>query len=302
VGGLSGLALLVFALLSLTGVLTRFPFGVDAADSELIQLWSERDYPAVVERAEQVIESAPFDPQALTFGGFGHFYMGVDALEDNEQQFHLERSVQLLRKANLLERAPLAAERDYVLGKAYFHKGDQYMDLAISKMEDSLAAGYDAPDSRSYLALAYAGTNAYEESAVWFERAMEDAEERENLSDLNALRVRAAESYSAIGEYQRAETLLRAAIDSLDDEFLRLMARNRLAEVFIDSERLNEAESFIESTLDQYPESADAHYYLGVVFHMTDRPVEARAAWRTARDLDPNHAAALAGLAGNLEN
>lgn len=302
IGGLSGLALLTLGVLVFTGVLNRFPLGIARADGELIELWNTRNYTEVVDRAEDKLTSEPFDPQSLTFGGIAHFYVGVDELDETQQQMHLSRSVQLLRKAQLDARAPLEAERSYVLSKAYFHKGKDYMDLSIANMRESLEMGYDASDSRSYLALAYAEAGDFVESAAWFARAIDDAISRGDAQAVNALRVRASSSYDAIGEYEVAERLLRTAIDELDDEFLRLMARNRLSKVLINAGRIAEAEQVVRSTIEAYPESADAHYYLGVVYHETERPIEARASWRTARNLDPSHAAALAGLAGNLEN
>jgi tetratricopeptide (TPR) repeat protein len=300
--GVTFVSVFVLAVLSLFGVIERFPFGIDSADFELIELWQNRDYSAVISQAELILAESPYDGQALTFGGFAHFYIGVDSVGEREQRQHLERAVQLLRKALHVSGAPLEPERTYVLAKAYYHMGDEYMDVSARLMEESLDLGFEASESRSYLGMAYASLGRHEESAFWFERAIENAGSELGDDAQNVLRVRAAETYAVLGRFEEAQRLLQAAIVELDDDFLRLMARNELADVLIQSRRFVVAEEVVRSTIEEFPESADAHYYLGVVYFETERRVEARDRWRTARRIDPNHEAALARLAGNWES
>jgi tetratricopeptide (TPR) repeat protein len=214
-------------------------------------------------------------------------------VQRGEQLEQLDQAITMLRKAMHVPRAPLAPERDYVLAKAYYHKGDDYVDLAVRYMERSLEAGYEAPDSRTYLGMSYARLEQYEQSVQWFERAIAHA----STEDVHAVRVKAAESYVELGDYESARATLEEAIAGLDDEFLVLLARNQLASVLILDGSLGEAEALLEDTIEQYPQSADAYYYLGIVYDQTDRGVQARDLWRTAREIDPNHTEALRRLA-----
>jgi tetratricopeptide (TPR) repeat protein len=269
------------------------PLGIRRRDTELVALWNQSRYQEVLEASEAILREQPLDAEALTFGGFAHFYQGIELVERSEQLEHLDRAVVLLRKALHVPRAPLAAERDYVLAKAYYHKGEEYLDLSIRYMERSLDRGHDAPDSRTYMALAFARLGDFDSSVTWFERAID----RADGGEADAIRIKAAESYVEIGDYERARRLLRTAARNLEDDFLRLMARNQLASVLLLDERLDEAEALLEETIEQYPESADAYYYLGIVYEQTGRGVKARDFWRTARDIDPNHTEALQRLA-----
>lgn len=269
------------------------PFGIKLRDTELVSLWNDSRYEEVLSMTESILEEEPLDAEALTFGGFAHFYVGIELVQRAEQLAYLDRSIEMLRKAMHVPRAPLGAERDYVLGKAYYHKGDDYVDLSVRYMTRSLEGGYEAPDSRTYLGLAYARLGEYEESVAWYERAIEHAPPAE----VDAIRIKAAETYTQLGDYELARRRLNEAIASLDDEFLVLMARNQLASVLILDGRLARAEQVLDDTIERFPQSADAYYYLGVVYDRTDRAVEARDLWRTARELDPNHTQALQRLA-----
>lgn len=152
----------------------------------------------------------------------------VDALTREQQLEHLNRSVTLLRKANHVDRAPLERERNYILAKAYYHKGETFMDQAVRYMHRSIEQGYEAADSQSYLGLAYASLGDFEESVSWFAKAIESAEQHGASDDANAIRIKAAESYSAMEDYDSAARELRVAISRLNDRFLELMARNQL--------------------------------------------------------------------------
>lgn len=269
------------------------PLGIRRGDSDLLRLWNESDYDAVLQRARSILADRPLDGEALTFGGFAEFYTGIEFVDQSIRRERLARSIALLRKALHVPRAPLAAERDYVLAKAYYHRGDEYVDLAVRYMDRSIEGGYEAPDSRTYLGLGYARLGRFDSSVEWFERAIESAPQE----DVNAVRIKASESYVAVGDYESAIRTLRTAVESLDDEFLILMARNELASVLILDEQLTEAENLLRDTIEQFDESADAYYYLGIVHDETDRGVQARAFWRTAIAIDPNHTGALQRLA-----
>ena len=267
-----------------------FPFGISRRDTVLMSLWNEREFRAVLGEAEKTLAEHPVDGQALTFGGFAHLYIGIDEVDLNTRMDHIEQSIVLLRKAEHIPSAPLANERKYVLAKAYFHRGHPYLDLAVDYMDRSLESGYVGADSYSYLAMAYAGLEQWEASALNYERAIEE-------SDTDVLHMKAAESWAEAGRHDVAEMHLRIAVEVSQDQFLSLVARNRLANALIQEEKLEEAEELLSDVLTVYPESADTLYYLGVVYDLTDRSIEARNMWRRAREIEPDHAEALKSLA-----
>lgn len=278
------------AVFAISNWLGPFPFGISRRDTTLLTLWNEGRYDEVLSRAEAVLEEAPLDPQALTFGGFAHFYVGIDQARVPDRQEHLQKSILLLRKAEHVNKAPLLGQRRYVLAKAYYHSGEMSLDVAARYMEESLSDGYVAKDTYAYLGLAYEGLGKHAKGAQAFESGLQ-------LEDTAALRMKAADARAAMEQYSAAEEHLRSALESTNDAYLSLVLRIRLAAVLIEREQFQAAEQMLTSILEEYPDSADASYYLGVVYYNTDRAVEARNMWRTARELDPNHLKALDSLA-----
>lgn len=282
----------VFAVATWLG---PFPAGISGRDTALLTLWDQGQYQDVLLQAEAILEERPLDGQALTFGGFAQFYVGIDQATPGDQQAYLERSIVLLRKAEHVERAPLEAERRYVLAKAYYHRGQEYAGLAARYMEESVSAGYVGEDSFAYLGLAHEELGDHETSAGWYERGLQASGD----SDDQALRIRAAEARRKLGDLEEAESHLRAALLLGDDDYVDGVVGINLSAVLIEQGEYTEAEQRLSQLVEASPDSADALYYLGVVYEMTDRMLEARGMWRRARELDPTHVKALESLANS---
>lgn len=62
---------------------------------------------------------------------------------------------------------------EYILGKAYYHKGRHYLDLSIKYLKRSLDHGYEAEDSYKYLGLAYSELGMYKEGVVYFLKSLD---------------------------------------------------------------------------------------------------------------------------------
>ena len=283
---------IIAAVFAVSNWLGPFPFGISRRDTTLLTLWNEGKYGEVLSQAEIVLGEKPLDAQALTFGGFAHFYVGVDLATRAGQQENLRRSILLLRKAEHVLRAPLEGERRYVLAKAYYHSGDHNYDVSARYMEQSVADGYLADDTYAYLGLAYEGIRDYSQSAESYEAGL-------SRRDSAALRMKAANARVALGQYEAAEDHLRAAIGENTDEYLEPVLRVELASVLILREKLTTAETMLLEIVEKHPDSADASYYLGVVYMKTERSIEARNMWRRAREIDPDHIEALESLANS---
>jgi tetratricopeptide (TPR) repeat protein len=178
-----------------------------------------------------------------------------------------------------------------VLGKAYYHRGRFYYDLAVEHMARSVELGYSAEDTQEYLGMAYARLGRYEDSVESFSRALE-----RNPSDLLYLTV--ADTYMEAGRHSRAESYLEDAIAATDDGFLTQRARFMLGEVYIQEGRLEAAQRQFELIIDSNAKSAEAHYQLGRVYDLMGDTERARYEWRETIRIDPNHAGALRSLQG----
>lgn len=283
-------AVSIVAIVLLRGNLHGFPFGIQSSDADLLELWDAGEYETVISTAESALADNPVHPAALVLGGFAQYYTAVDMVEQTERNHRLQSAIAWLRKALVVPNAPMGAQVHYVLAKSYYERGRLYMDLVVEHMTMAIEAGYSADDSLTYLALAYASLGEHERSAEVFEQALTDAP-----SDL--LYVKAAEQRLQLGAYEAAEEHLRAALERTDDPFVRSAATELLIQTLIRDEEYSRAEELLTELRDEDPESADTLYYLGIVYDLTGRTVEARSMWRQARDIDPNHTDALRHLA-----
>jgi predicted ATP-dependent Lon-type protease len=75
----------------------------------------------------------------------------MDLPDGEDKSALVDEAIISLRKALASGGQMPKAQVEYVLGKAYFDKGDSYFDEAVKYLELSIAAGYLAADSREYL-------------------------------------------------------------------------------------------------------------------------------------------------------
>ncbi len=90
--------------------------------AELSTLWSEGRYDEVLAAAEAMLKRDPLNPGALAFRGFAAFQKGVGEGTAEERTPWLDEAVVSLRRARLVS-DQLAAEIEYMLAKAAYHRG-----------------------------------------------------------------------------------------------------------------------------------------------------------------------------------
>ena len=69
-----------------------------------------------------------------------------------------------------------------------------------------------------------------------------------------------------------------------------------LGNIYIDIDELDSAMEQFNTVLEKDENSADAHYGLGLIYEKQENLVSARAEWRKARKIQPNHAGAVKKL------
>jgi tetratricopeptide (TPR) repeat protein len=265
---------------------------------DILALWQKSDWAEVIASCDTALRASPLDPFYLGLKGMASFYEAMELPEGENRGVLIDDSIMSLRRALTIRDAILGgqipkAELEYVLAKAYFHKGAGSMDLTVSYLDFALKQGFIAPDIHEYLAMALASLGETDGSLAEFEKAM-----AANSSTL--LKIAAAQEYLKVSRRSEAEKLLLAAVQASADAIAKEKARLLLADDFLSQSRWDEAEVQVNALLGDDPDSAEGHYRLGLLFQVRGDPVHARAEWRKAVTLDPMHAAARQKLAERL--
>jgi tetratricopeptide (TPR) repeat protein len=255
--------------------------------------WDSKKWDDVRSESVLSLASRPLDSFYLSFRGLAAFYKGMDQPEGEDRAALMDESIASLRKALASGGRMPKAQVEYVLGKAYFDKGESYFDEAVKYLELSMAAGFVASDSREYLALAYVALGDKARAIKNFEAALE-----KSRADL--LLISAAKAYVDAGESVRAEGLLLEVLASGKDDLAKENGRFILGEIHKARGDLAKAEEQLSLILAKDPGSAEAHYRLGLVFQARGDPIKARAEWRKAVSIDPMHAASRQRLSEKL--
>jgi tetratricopeptide (TPR) repeat protein len=260
--------------------------------------WQKRDWDKVLADCTVSLESKSLDPFYLGFAGLSAYYKASELPDGEEKNGLVDRCIVYLRKTLVVTESGRGgriprAEMKYVLAKAYYAKGSSYFDSVVKWMEASLSDGYLGDDSREYLAVAYAGLGNSEKAVENFELAL-----KRHRTDL--LLIAAGKAYIDEGKSDRAEALLLEALSRSHDVLAREKCRFTLAQIYELRGETAKAQDQIELVIGENPESADAHYRLGLIYQKLGDAVRARAEWRRAVSIDPMHVAARQKLAEKL--
>jgi len=255
---------------------------VGPSQINVLELWNNGSYDEILANGKEELKRLPLDSGTLVFSGFAAFHKGVAEVSVEKKLPLINQSVVLLRKALLLPNVPLQPEIHYILGKAYFHKGKFYADLAIRHLLKAREMGYSAADMNEYLGLSYSLVARFTEASEYFLKAVE-----KTPSDL--LLWTLGQTYFQMQRYDDAVRYLRQSIDKTKDRALEQRCRFLLGEIFTKTKQYPLAQAEYEVILEKNPNSADAHFYLGEISFAEGNKDAARAEWRRAFKIDPLH-------------
>jgi len=248
----------------------------------IYEYWKVNKYDNVIELSEKALSENPVNEKGLALGGFAYFYKALGEFSVEERLTLIDKAIVNLRKLSVLENNPYPEETEYILGKAYFHKGKYYTDQSIDHLKKSLDLGFQADDIYEYLGLAYSEINQYEQSVEYFIMAAE-------YSETPLLYLTIAQTYYKMNDKRSSEEYLLRTINSTEDTNLEEKCRFLLAQIYLDSENYIKAIDQFDKVIEDNPQSADAHYQLGVIYDSMNDNIKARAEWRKALQIDPSH-------------
>ncbi len=272
-------------------VIRQLPVSDSEEQKVVLELWKQKNYDTLIANTETKLQKKPMDPFYLTFNGFAHFYKGINQPTTEQKIQEMDRAIVSLRRAKLTNPLPLAGEVDYVLGKAYFHKGVAFSDLSVQYLEDSIRKGYLGADTYEYLGLGYTNLSDLENALKYFQKALES-----NSSDLLLLTL--AQTYYQVGDKLKAEEYLMRSINKSQDPSIEQKARYLLGDIYFQNKEYLKAEEQFQKVLALNAQHADANYYLGEIYAALGDSLKARSFWRKAVRINPKHYGALKRLYG----
>ncbi len=258
-------------------------------EKSLEELWIDSNYRELVERCNTILASEPLNAEGLVYNGFAYFHLGVTQFTLEEQLPLLDYAIVNLRKALLLKSHPLTGKVNYILGKAYYHKGRFYMDQAIYHLEKSIKLNFINSDSYKYLGLSYSELGFYEKGIQYFLIAI-------NNENDDMLLLVLGQTYHKLGDNINAEIYLKRAIELNSDFRVEIKSRFLLGKIYSENNDFEKAEEQYNLILSKDSKSSDAYYYLGEIYSKKGNTIKARAEWRKALELDPSHYGALLRL------
>ena len=257
------------------------------------QAWSNYDYENVYEQGKMYLQEKPYNNTALAYYGYACFFLAVSQNDTFTAQEYLDESINNLRLAMYDASKSLLPQLQYMLGKAYFYKNTittyYYADLAIKYLNLAKENGYEADDISEYLGLSYASLGMTYESISAFTEAL-------IVRESDSLLLSIAEQYYKAGELNASRQYLFRIIQNSSNDEIILKSRLLLGNIYTDNEEYENAIEQFNLVLEKDENSADAHYGLGIIYEKQENMVSARAEWRKARKIQPNHAGALRKL------
>lgn len=248
----------------------------------ILELWNNGSYDEIIANGQEELKNQPLDPGILIFSGFAYFHKAVSESTVEKKTPLIDSAIFALRKALLISAAPLKPEIHYVLGKAYFHKGKFYADLAIYNLQEAVREGYQADDINEYLGLAYSVVSRYKDASIFFLKAVENKPSDGLLWTLG-------QTYYQMGDFEKSIVYIRQAIEKTKDRSLEQKCHFLLGDIFVKQKNYDLAVNEFDLILNKNPNSADAHYYLGEIYLTQGNKETARAEWRKAFKIDPLH-------------
>jgi tetratricopeptide (TPR) repeat protein len=263
----------------------------------LMALFEASSFDKAFEESGVQLKEKPLDFFLLTIRGFSAFQLAIAQINNFDTLKYVDECIWSLRKALLSRNAssgPAAGNGHlyYVLGKAYYYKGEAYADLSVKYLEKARESGYTAPDIPQYLGLTYASLGDYRNSISAFSLALDP--EEEHPSDILLLSI--ARSYLALEDYEAAKAyLIRCAETSRDSKTVNA-SRLLLGDILAKNGDYSGAEQQLLKALEEGGESAETHFQLGELYSAGGDSTSARAEFRRAVKLDPAHLPARARL------
>ena len=252
---------------------------------ELSAFFESGEFERAHAQSMEMLRERPMDFFLLSINGFSAYQLAIAQINNFDMLSYINNCIWSLRKAMLLREGASDGRIFYVLGKAYYHKGTAYADLAVKYLEKARAAGFRAADIPEYLGLAYAAIRDFRSSVAAFALALTG----QGAGPSDVLLLSIARSYLGLEEVEAAKAYLIHCLEVSRDSRTIAAARLLLGNILFDTGDIPGAETEFLRVIEENGENAEARYLLGVLYDSVGDITRARAEWRRALRIDPAH-------------
>ena len=192
-----------------------------------------------------------------------------------------DQSIISLRRALLIEQIGIKHQIYYILGKAYFLKGQSFLALSIKYLEIAFESGNKEFDLYEYLATAYEIDNKIQK-AIYF------LEEAHKQNPLEIYLYYLAKYNWKLSNLTSAEKYLNSIINKTKDKKLLFECKLLLGNIYFDKKEYNKAKKLYDYILEEFDSSAEAHFRLALIYEQLGDYAKYRSELRKAYSLNPN--------------
>ncbi len=310
---IAGAAVLGFiTLLPVPAASTSTPVPIDT-NKDLASLWENRQYDEIIKISDYYLAEKPLDNYYLTYRGFSYFYKAwaeviklfSNFFQGSSHSFFLLRNftsfyklysnsldsqitdlldqcIISLRRALLHDDVTIKHQIHYILGKAYFLKGINYLDLSIKYLELALKEGNREFDLYEYLATAYEVDNKIENAIRFLKDAYKEKPLDQYLFYL-------AKYYAMLGQYTTAKQNLATVMKKSKDKELLIECRLLLGNIYFDTKEYIKAKDLYIQVISDYENSEAAHFQLALVYENLGDYAKYRSELRKVYRLNPKN-------------
>lgn len=251
---------------------------------EISEDWQTSSYTSVHLKSARLLKDDPFNAELLIFNGFASYYIYVSENEDIATLSYLENAIVSLRQALCFADKKDIPKVAYILGKAYYQKGEYYADLALKYLEIAEKAQEQNKftDLQEFKGMASLSLKDFEKAVNSFTQALKETSSPFLLYVVG-------ETYMKMEDFQNAKQYFFQTITKTQDEILQLKCRYHIGMILFDEGDIEGAKHEFWTILEKDEMSAEAHYGLGLVFEKEGDLVKARSEWRRALKANPLH-------------
>lgn len=251
---------------------------------EIYDDWQTSSYNSVCLKSARLLQDDPFNAELLTFNGFASYYIYVSENEDANTLSYLENAITSLRRALHFVDEKDVPKVAYILGKAYYQKGEYYADLALKYLEiaEKSQEMNQFEDLHEFKGMACLSLKDFESAINSFTQALKE-------TSTPFLLYVVGETYMKMKDFQNAKQYFFQTITKTQDEILQLKCRYQIGVILFDEGDFEGAKREFWAILEKNEMSAEAHYGLGLVFEKEGDLVKARSEWRRALKSNPLH-------------